>query len=114
MTEPESEIVIGRCQLFGELLESFRCPQDTAGLTEQMLAGISQFDTARRPFEQRHTQFCFQLTDPLRQWRGRHMQPVGRTPEMPFLRDCNEVPQSAQIDIAHTSQTSRQLLSNET
>ena len=66
-------------------------------LFQEHRAGGGQGDTLRSAVEQVRTQFAFQDLDLLGQSRLGDVQPLGRPPEMQFLRHHREVLQAPQI-----------------
>jgi 3-oxoacyl-[acyl-carrier protein] reductase len=71
-------------------------------LLEQHGAGRGQGDPAAGPLEQRHTELALELADGRRQRRLGHAQARRGPGEVQLLRDRDEIPELAQLDLIHT------------
>lgn len=71
--------------------------QDGLAPLQKPLARLRQGDRAAPPVEQDRTKILFQLLDLAAEWRLRHVQPLGGTPEVQFLGDGNEILQLLEV-----------------
>jgi hypothetical protein len=66
-------------------------------MVEQSAARVGQFDAARLATEQLDIKLPFDCPDLLAERRLLHAEALGGPGDVPFLRDCNEIPEVPQL-----------------
>ena len=82
----------------------FDAAENVLRLSQEDTPGIRERDVMAAPFEQRHADVPFQLSNLLAEGGLRRVQPGGRAREVQFLRHRHEVAQMPQF---HPPQSSR-------
>jgi hypothetical protein len=80
--------------------------QRRVGLGEEQPAGLGQRHAPARALEEPHAELALERLDLQAERRLRHMQPLGRPPEMQLLGNGDEIPEMAQLHDVDTHRIS--------